>query len=219
MNGNSSKQVLLSVLGIAVLVVAVVGVSFAFFTYSKSGEKNNTLTTGSIFFNFIEGNAINLTNQFPIDDKSGKALTADGNGVLDFSVKGYDGSGTGIDYTITAVEGEAEAGKTRFKDSEIKLYLTGAAATTNNFSTPAVVGTDGALTDGVVLAKGKITATTSTAEQTDSYELRMWISSDVVSLDEQETPDNGDSVYTSTEFANMYYSLKVKVDANTSTGA
>ena len=52
MNENSSKQVLLSVLGIAVLVVAVVGVSFAFFTYSKTGEKNNTLTTGNIFFNF-----------------------------------------------------------------------------------------------------------------------------------------------------------------------
>lgn len=68
MNGNSSKQVLLSVLGIAVLVVAVVGVSFAFFTYSKAGTKNNTLTTGSIFFNFTEGQAITLTNQFPISD-------------------------------------------------------------------------------------------------------------------------------------------------------
>ena len=37
MNGNSSKQVLLSVLGIAILVVAVVGVSFAFFSYTKTG--------------------------------------------------------------------------------------------------------------------------------------------------------------------------------------
>ena len=54
MNENSSKQVLLSVLGIAVLVVAVVGVSFAFFTYSKSGTMNNQLTTGSIFFNFSD---------------------------------------------------------------------------------------------------------------------------------------------------------------------
>ena len=68
MNENSSKQVLLSVIGIAVLVVAVVGVSFAFFTYSKGGTKNNTLTTGSIFFDFTDGNAINLTNQFPMAD-------------------------------------------------------------------------------------------------------------------------------------------------------
>ena len=94
MNGNSSKQVLLSVLGIAVLVVAVVGVSFAFFTYSKNGTNNNTLTTGSIFFNFIEGNAINLTNQFPMDNTAGMALQTADNGALAFSVKGYDTSGT-----------------------------------------------------------------------------------------------------------------------------
>ena len=30
-NSNSSKQVLLSVIGVAILVVAIVGVSFAFF--------------------------------------------------------------------------------------------------------------------------------------------------------------------------------------------
>ena len=41
MEENGSKKVLLSVLGVAILVVAVVGVSFAFFTYSKEGEKNN----------------------------------------------------------------------------------------------------------------------------------------------------------------------------------
>ena len=74
MNGNSSKQVLLSVLGIAVLVVAVVGVSFAFFTYSKEGEKNNTITTGSIFFNYEEGTRINLTNQFPVNDEEGNGI-------------------------------------------------------------------------------------------------------------------------------------------------
>lgn len=218
MNGNSSKQVLLSVLGIAVLVVAVVGVSFAFFSYSKAGERNNTLTTGSIFFNFIEGNAINLTNQFPMTDASGKALTKEANGALEFSVVGYDGSATGIDYTITAVPGAAETDRTRLKDSEIKLYLEGAKALTNNYSTPKVVGTEGSLANGVTLATGKITATTKETEQTDTYTLRMWIASDVVTLDDQDKVA-GDSVYTSTEFGNMYYSLKVNVNAETSTGA
>ena len=208
MNENSSKQVLLSVLGIAVLVVAVVGVSFAFFTYSKNGTSNNTLTTGSIFFNFIEGNAINLTNQFPKDNTAGMALTTAQNGALEFSVVGYDTSGKGIDYTITAIEGNAETGKTRFKDSEIKLYLTGASATTNNYSTPAVVGAAGSLANGVTLAKGKITANAQATQQEDEYVLRMWIASDVVSLDEQETSNDGDSVYNSEEFGNMYYSLK-----------
>ena len=38
-NNNSSKQILLSVLGVAILVVAVVGISFAAFSYSKTGGK------------------------------------------------------------------------------------------------------------------------------------------------------------------------------------
>ena len=209
MNENSSKQVLLSVLGIAVLVVAVVGVSFAFFNYSKTGEKNNTLTTGNIFFNFTEGNAINLTNEFPRTDESGKALTTAQNGALEFSVVGYDSSEKGIAYTVYAIPGDATASKTRFKDSEIKLYLeTAAEGVTNNYSSPKVVGTDGSLTaDGLALATGKITATSSTSQQTDSYTLRMWISSDV------SIGENKD--YTTEEYANMYYSLKLKVVANT----
>ena len=221
MNGNSSKQVLLSVLGIAVLVVAVVGVSFAFFTYSKAGTENNTLTTGSIFFNFTEGQAITLTDQFPVSDSVGQALTAaeGDNAVLTFSVVGYDGSGTGIDYEVKASQGAAVDTKTRMKDSEIKLLLsTTASGVTNNYSTPKAVGADGSLATGVTLATGKITATDSDSQQTDTYTLRMWITSDTVSIDENETPGDGDSVYTSTEFANLFYSLKLQVNAHT-TGA
>ena len=223
MNGNSSKQVLLSVLGIAVLVVAVVGVSFAFFTYSKAGTSNNTLTTGSIFFNFTEGQAIKLTNQFPVTDAVGSQLNpAEGdNAVLSFDVIGYDGSGRGIDYTVTAEEGEAVAEKTaRLRDSEIKLLLTAPATATNNYSTAKVVGTDGSLAAGVTLATGRITATTEAAKQTDSYTLRMWITSDVVKLvnGDGAVSDTATHTYTGDDFAKLYYSLRLKVTANT-TGA
>lgn len=208
MNENSSKQVLLSVLGIAVLVVAVVGVSFAFFTYSKTGEKNNTLTTGNIFFNFTEGNAIKLTNEFPRTDTSGEALTEAQNGALTFHVVGYDSSEKGIEYTVYALEGDAEADKTRFKDSEIKLNLKAPATVVENkFATSTVVGTDGSLANGVVLAKGKITAKSSGTQQDDEYTLRMWIS-DAVSIGEGKT-------YTTAQYEKMYYSLKLKVVAAT----
>ena len=138
MNENSSKQVLLSVIGIAVLVVAVVGVSFAFFTHSKTGTANNTLTTGSIFFNFTEGNTINLTNQFPMADSEGESLTVASNKALSFSVSGYDTSGKGIDYTVYALPGAPVDTRNRFKDDEIKLNLQTSANGTgysNDFST------------------------------------------------------------------------------------
>lgn len=209
MNENSSKQVLLSVIGIAVLVVAVVGVSFAFFTYSKGGTENNTLTTGSIFFDFTEGNRINLTNQFPMADSAGEALTTDGNGALEFTVKGYDSSKKGIAYTVYAVPGDPVDTKTRFKDSEIKLNLATTAALSNNYSTSKVVGTAGSLTaSGIVLATGKITATSSATQQEDKYTLRMWISDAV-------TIGATGATYTEAQFADLYYSLKIKVVANT----
>ncbi|MGN1353071.1 MAG: hypothetical protein ACI4WF_03285 [Bacilli bacterium] len=218
MNENSSKQVLLSVIGIAVLVVAVVGVSFAFFTYSKAGDTNNTLTTGSIFFNFTEGTDITLEDQFPMTNSEGLSLTNAGGktGALTFNVLGYDGSGKGIEYTVYALEGGTVGTRDRFKDSEIKLNLTAPdTVVKNNYATPKVVGTDGSLANGVILAKGKITATSSTAQQNDEYTLRMWINGETtdgagnyVTIGENET-------YTTAEFGNLYYSLKLKVVAAT----
>ena len=213
MNENSSKQVLLSVIGIAVLVVAVVGVSFAFFTYSKAGTKNNTLTTGSIFFNFTEGTAITLEDQFPMTNSEGLALSGNGN-ALTFHVLGYDGSGKGIEYTVYALEGGTSGTRNRFKDSEIKLNLTApSTVATNNYATPTVVGTDGSLADGVVLAKGKITATSSTAQQDDEYTLRMWINGETTDANYVQIGEG--KTYTTEAFGNLYYSLKLKVVAAT----
>ena len=47
---DSSKQILLSILAVAILVVAVVGVSFAFFSYTLNGKELNELRVGSINF-------------------------------------------------------------------------------------------------------------------------------------------------------------------------
>jgi len=222
MNGNSSKQILLSVLGIAVLVVAVVGVSFAFFTYSRQGTTNNVITTGSIYFNYSEGTAIKLSNQLPVGDTEGASLTAatGDNATLTFSVVGWDSSGVGIDYTIKAYQGTVPDGKqevNRLRDSEIKLLLTTSASGTgytNNYSTSTgtVVGTDGSLASGVTLATGRITASSSAAQQTDTYTLRMWITNTVVNIG--TATDATTHTYSNSDFQNKFYSLRVDVNAN-----
>ena len=74
-NNNNSKQVLLSVLGVAILVVAVVGVSFAAFSYQGIGETENTISTGTISMMYNEpDNGINLTNALPTTDEQGKIM-------------------------------------------------------------------------------------------------------------------------------------------------
>lgn len=215
-NENSSKQVLLSIIGIAILVVAVVGVSFAFFNYSKTGEDNNYVTTGSVFFNFTEGDAILLENQFPLDDDSGKELatTKEAKGSLSFSIVGFDSSAKGIDYDIYIEKGAVPTGETPKKSDgtaftasdwldskDIKVYLVkdgeNSATITNadavNIYTAkgeAELGTG--TTGGLKLAHGHIAGDTDGTEdskQTDKFTLSMWIDSEVKITDDLEGDD------------------------------
>ena len=109
-NSNSSKQVLLSVIGVAILVVAVVGVSFAFFNYTRTGTAN-TVKTGQIFFEQSQ-TSIELTNVFPVTAQEAAAVpgndpenpvTNASVGYIDITVHGYTTYTNGIDFTVKAV--------------------------------------------------------------------------------------------------------------------
>ena len=94
MNNNSSKQILLSVIGVAILVIAVVGVSFAFFSFVNQGTTANTVETGTIIFK-ASATKVELTNAFP--------TTADGAEVL--ATVAIEGSTTykeGIEFEVIA---------------------------------------------------------------------------------------------------------------------
>ena len=104
-NSNSSKQVLLSVIGVAILVVAVVGVSFAFFNYTRTGGAN-TVSTGTIQFNSTQSH-IALSNAFPIAGETAHAATADSHANVAVSTVTITGTTTyayGLDFTVTAKE-------------------------------------------------------------------------------------------------------------------
>ncbi len=116
---DSSKQVLLSVLGVAILIVAVVGISFAAFTYSKAGTHENTVSTGAITMNYNEAsNGINITNAMPMTEEQATSGTAVNNSgvnpsnentsvndnVFDFTVNATITGTTSINYEVIAVE-------------------------------------------------------------------------------------------------------------------
>lgn len=175
-NDDNSKQVLLSVLGVAILVVAVVGVSFAAFSFSKTGQVTNTITTGTISMSYSEPqNGITLTEALPMDDKTGKALEGENN-TFDFTVTAtIKGSGkTTINYAITAVTTPA----TNLNDDYVKVYLTDMNSSDSQILAPTVVSSlnktssdeSGAPDGQYILESGTFDATT-----TNSYRLRMWV--------------------------------------------
>ena len=51
---DKTKQTLMSVLGVFALVIVTVATSYAFFSYSRTGETTSTVTSGDISFQFSE---------------------------------------------------------------------------------------------------------------------------------------------------------------------
>ena len=183
MNNNSSKQILLSVLGVAILVVAVVGVSFAAFTFTKTDTAENTITTGAITLTYQEGNAIELTDAMPITDAQGKGLS-NAKQYLDFQLDAKVAGTTTINYDITA----SKVAESTLADSDVKLYLeslTGANSPeasapgtqvmepTNYNEAGSGDDTTGRPSGEMLLAHGTISKTGTTW-----YRLRMWVADD-----------------------------------------
>ncbi len=181
---DNTKQILLSVLGVAILVVAVVGISFAAFTYSKTGETINTITTGTVTMSYTESeNGINITNAVPMTEVEGKALTGVGN-VFDFTVDASITGTTNIDYEVVAVKDSTST----ILDNDIRLYLessTDGATYTQAFApaayTPSTaVSNLGAPVGTMQLAQGTFTGTGNSTHSTMYYRLRMWVDSSYV---------------------------------------
>lgn len=99
MSNNSSKQLILSVIGVAILIISVVGVSFAIFSYARSGKKTNQIYTGSINFVFEDGDQIYLRNQFPVTssvmiDSDKDEIPAENHDLATIRISGSVSSGT-----------------------------------------------------------------------------------------------------------------------------
>ena len=212
MDSNSSKQVVLSIVGVAILVVAIVGVSFAFFTYTRTGGGTNLIKTGTLVFKFEDGSSINLTNQFPMSDANGLKLSGTNN-VCNFTVSGTSTSGA-VTYTVYGVQGDASTDETktvRFTDSQIKANISATLPTGYTFT--SATGASAAKTIEALKTGGKIvfgTGTVTTAALANSsaqFTLKMWIS-DAVTIGAASS-----DTYTTDAYGKLYYSMKIVVDA------
>lgn len=179
----------LLILALFLLVAVTAGVSYAFFTYTRLGTTENTITTGTITFLYDEkealGNGISITDAYPMSDDNGVLLTG-ANNVFDFKVLATATGNANIPYEVTA----RKKATSDDIDSNVKLYLTevtsdsetAAPLTVNNdvvrkFS--ELTQTNTAVGDGIV--EKTIYRDTVPANSTDyekNFRLRMWISDD-----------------------------------------
>ena len=105
---------------IILMILAIIGVSYAAFSYSREGTKVNSITTGSITMTYTESdNVINIGNALPTTDATGTTRLKEGE-YFDFSVSSNITGNVNINYEISA----KEIGEGTIDGSNIKLYLT-----------------------------------------------------------------------------------------------
>lgn len=122
---KKSTGLLLSILGVISLVLITAGVTYAFFSYAKQGEKENVITTGTITFEYTEGaNALTISDALPKSDSVGIGENATDANVFQFNITSKTPSKAYIDYIVTARKKDGST----IDGDQVKLYLTSSAS-------------------------------------------------------------------------------------------
>ena len=177
---NNKKQLLLSIGLVLILVLMIVGISYAAFKFVGEGKKPNTITTGAITMEYTEStNTISMTGALPTTDATGKVRLTKGE-YFDFTIKSSIQGNANINWEIAAEDITPSSAK-KMDGKNIKLYLTKLtgdneeevmAPKVYNASTSANTKT-GRPSGVMSLATG----TMSTSETTN-YRLRMYVDED-----------------------------------------
>ncbi len=199
---NKKKQLIISIGLVLILVLMIVGISYAAFKFVGEGNKPNTITTGAITMKYEEStNTISMNNALPTTDATGKVRLTAGE-YFDFTLSGTIKGSENINWEIAAED--VTTGTKKIDGKYIKLYLTSLDDNNNETEVmaPKVYKTEstentytGRPTNMMSLAKG----TTSTSFST-KYRLRMYV-------DESYNPQ-GDG-------GNLAFSIKINAYGKT----
>ena len=122
MNYLKNKDKVLMIVAVIVLFIAVVGVSYAAFSYTRTGEKLNAITTGVIRMSYEESsNVISIDKALPTTDATGKVRLKEGE-YFDFTLSTTIQGTTNVNWEIAAED--VTTGSKKIDGSNIKLYLT-----------------------------------------------------------------------------------------------
>ena len=193
MEENGSKKVLLSVLGVSILVVAVVGISFVAFNATRTSDAN-TISTGTISMSYNEPtNGISILDALPMKEETAISTYNESGEMFEFTVS-TNASGTlAVPYEINITPVTAS---NTLADGQVMINLF-------EGDKKIVAGTlISALSESTLRTGSKFVYTSTdqhTGEdaKTTTYTLRMWIPETV----------NYDDV------TGKEYHLKVNVDA------
>ena len=117
---KQKKETIMMIVGILILIVTIAGISYAAVSYTRTGEKVNSITTGVISMSYEESsNVIAVDKALPTTDKTGKIRLKEGE-YFDFTITSIIQGSAAVNFEIAAKE---EDGNT-IDGKYIKYYLT-----------------------------------------------------------------------------------------------
>ena len=177
---DKKKQLLLSIGLVLILVLMIVGISYAAFKFVGEGKKLNTITTGAITMEYEEStNTISMTGALPTTDATGKVRLTEGE-YFDFTIKSSIQGNANINWEIAAEDITSSSAK-KMDGKNIKLYLTKLNGDKEEevmepkvYNATTSANTKTGRPSGVMsLATG-----TMSASETTNYRLRMYVDED-----------------------------------------
>ena len=201
---NNKKQLLLSIGLVLILVLMIVGISYAAFKFTGLGTKPNTITTGAITMEYEEStNTISMTGALPTTDATGKVRLTEGE-YFDFTVKSTIQGDANINWEIAAEDITSSSAK-KIDGKNIKLYLTklDSTGTETQVMSPKVFTTKTSENTKTGRPAGMMSLATGTmsASETTKYRLRMYV-------DESYNPQGDGGGLSFTVKINVYGKVK-----------
>ena len=212
---DKRKKIVLSVLGIIMLILITIGVTYAVFIYTKLGATENVVTAGTLKFLYTEnatgGRGISISNALPVTDETGKNYM-DESQVFDFKVEGTNTGNDEIPYEVTL----RQSSDSTLSNSVVKVYLTD---TTSESETELVKPTfySALKPTSLVTEEGIIEKTiyqdtvgAKVNNYSKSFRLRMWIDNNT-NFSATGEDENGNLIY---PYNGKKYTITVNVYSN-----
>ena len=164
---------------ILLMVIALIGVSYAAFSFMGEGTKVNSITTGSITMTYEESdNTISLNGALPTTDATGKKRLTEGE-YFDFTVSSKIAGDVNINYEISAKD--VTTSDRKIDGSNIKLYLTRLTDSgEEELMKPETYNEETSANNFTGRPTGEMSLYTSSMNSSESnnYRLRMWVDED-----------------------------------------
>ena len=178
---DKKKQLLLSIGLVLILVLMIVGISYAAFKFVGEGKKPNTITTGAITMEYTEStNKISMTGALPTTDATGKVRLTKGE-YFDFTIKSSIKGNANINWEIAAEDITPSSAK-KMDGKNIKLYLTKLDSTgaETQVMAPKVYNASTSANTKTGRPSGVMSLATGTmsTSETTNYRLRMYVDED-----------------------------------------